>query len=410
MRQMIDDQLSARQPRVPNYSPNMDPTPRMTIATPEAEQEEYLRQRQALEDAARFKGFLPTPNPYARGLLPPTDEQSARLDAISQINPELTPNALARARLDAEREAARSLQPPPRTPGPSLGGSVPVGPEPDYGRFPTPTPPSRPDYRIRPTPDYGTPEYAKAKAAWYANPRNEGRIYKKEYAFNDPGDRPTIFLDPMENAPYPDYGPSESYMPFSPGQTMSYMPFSPGQTMSSYMPQGLRAEDLRPDGDTYMPQGLRAEDLRPDGDTYMPPTPALVAADIARRQAERGTQADTAYMPPAQANTAYMPSPTAAPVNTAYMPPAQANTAYMPSRQATPVNTAYMLPASANTTYMPSSAPTYGMSTAPTYGGQMREPSYSPKQAGKYSVDGPRLKNTGGLFNDLNAFFGRPQI
>ena len=70
---------------------------------------------------------------------------------------------------------------------------------------------------------------------------------------------------------------------------------------------------------------------------------------------------------------------------------------------------------------MPSSAPTYGMSstpsygmsnaqtTTPTYGGQIREPSFSPNQAGKYKVDGPRLKNTGGLFNDLNAFFGRPQ-
>jgi len=107
-----------------------------------------------------------------------------------------------------------------------------------------------------------------------------------------------------------------------------------------------------------------------------------------------------------------MPPPTDAPVNTAYMP----------SRRTVPVDTTYRPPASANTTYMPSSAPTYGMSstpsysmsnaqtTTPTYGGQIREPSYSPNQTGKYKVDGPRLKNTGGLFNDLNAFFGRPQI
>jgi hypothetical protein len=123
--------------------------------------------------------------------------------------------------------------------------------------------------------------------------------------------------------------------------------------------------------------------------------------------------ANTAYNAPPVANTAYMPPPTDAPVNTAYMP----------SRRTVPVDTTYRPPASANTTYMPSPSPTYGMSTTPTYnmststtptygtsnGGQMREPSFSPNQAGKYKVDGPRLRNTGGLFNDLNAFFGRPQ-
>ena len=145
---------------------------------------------------------------------------------------------------------------------------------------------------------------------------------------------------------------------------------------------------------------------------YMP-TPMDQAAPVA--------MASTAYNAPPVANTAYMPPPTDAPVNTAYNAPPVANTAYMPSRRTVPVDTTYRPPASANTTYMPSSAPTYGMSstpsygmsnaqtTTPTYGGQIREPSYSPNQAGKYKVDGPRLKNTGGLFNDLNAFFGRPQ-
>jgi hypothetical protein len=89
---------------------------------------------------------------------------------------------------------------------------------------------------------------------------------------------------------------------------------------------------------------------------------------------------------------------------------ARTNTAYMPPLQAASSNTAYM-PAT-NTAYVPSTIQTYGMSnatTTPTYAGQMKEPSYSPKQAGKYNVDGTRLRNTGGLFNDLNAFFGRPQ-
>ena len=134
---------------------------------------------------------------------------------------------------------------------------------------------------------------------------------------------------------------------------------------------------------------------------YMPTPMAQAAPPVA----------NTAYNAPPVANTAYMPPPTDAPVNTAYMP----------SRRTVPVDTTYRPPASANTTYMPSPSPTYGMSTTPTYnmsnaqtttpsyGGQIREPSYSPNQAGKYKVDSPRLKNTGGLFNDLNAFFGRPQ-
>ena len=153
----------------------------------------------------------------------------------------------------------------------------------------------------------------------------------------------------------------------------------------------------------------------------------------------------------------YMPAPMDAPVNTAYMPPAPVNTAYMPPPQAAPINTAYMPPAPANTTYKvpfrrsPSStstgfnsqplpvatnpsygsplqaAPAYGVSnatTTPSYGSPLQaapaygtsnasiygeRSSYSPKQAGKYNVDGTRLRNTGGLFNDLNAFFGRPQ-
>ena len=309
--------------------PDMDPTPRMTIATPEAERDEYLRRQKALEDAARFKGLLRdkqdrpapqinpdgtpyTPDPYATGLLPPTDAERARLDAISQINPELTPNALARARLDAEREAARPPQPPYMPPLQGAPGN-PYMP-------PLQGAPGNP-YSITPESELEPEELRRIQD------RLTGQIYTP---------------------------PSESYMP-------------PPAANTAYMPQVLRAEDLRPDGERYMP------------------------------------------------------SPTAAPVNTAYMPPPAANTAYMPPRQATPVNTAYMPPASANTTYMPSPAPTYGMSTTPTYnmsnaqtttpsyGGQIREPSFSPNQAGKYKVDSPRLKNTGGLFNDLNAFFGRPQ-
>jgi hypothetical protein len=148
---------------------------------------------------------------------------------------------------------------------------------------------------------------------------------------------------------------------------------------------------------------------------YMP-TPMDTSVTMA--QAAPVTMASTAYNAPPVANTAYMPPPTDAPVNTAYNAPPAANTAYMPSRRTVPVDTTYRPPA---TTYMPSPAPTYGMSstpsygmsnaqtTTPTYGGQIREPSFSPNQAGKYKVDGPRLKNTGGLFNDLNAFFGRPQ-
>ena len=142
------------------------------------------------------------------------------------------------------------------------------------------------------------------------------------------------------------------------------------------------------------------------------PVAMAQAAPVAMAQAAPPV-ANTAYNAPPVANTAYMPPPTDAPVNTAYMP----------SRRTVPVDTTYRPPASANTTYMPSPSPTYGMSTTPTYnmststtptygtsnGGQIREPSYSPNQAGKYKVDGPRLRNTGGLFNDLNAFFGRPQ-
>jgi hypothetical protein len=51
-------------------------------------------------------------------------------------------------------------------------------------------------------------------------------------------------------------------------------------------------------------------------------------------------------------------------------------------------------------------APIYGMSNASIYDGQ---PSYSMEQAGKYSADDARLRNTSGRFNDMNAFFGRSQ-
>jgi hypothetical protein len=267
---------------------------------------------------------------------------------------------------------------------------------PDYGRFPTPTPPSPPDYRIRPTPDaspeyniYNKEKYAQAKAAWFANPRNEGRTWKEEYAFNDPG-------EPMDRFIYslPPIGGEVAADP-EPEEYDGFVDSGTGQ-------RGFM-------GDKYMPTPM-------DTSVTM-----AQAAPVTMAQAAPVAMASTAYNAPPVASTAYMPPPTDAPVNTAYNAPPVANTAYMPSRRTVPVDTTYRPPASANTTYMPSSAPTYGMSstpsygmsnaqtTTPTYGGQIREPSFSPNQAGKYKVDGPRLKNTGGLFNDLNAFFGRPQ-
>ena len=424
VRQMIANQMSApRQPMFRAQMPDMDPTPRMTMPTPEAERDEYLRQRQALENAARFRGLLGnTPNPYARGLRPPTDAERARLDANSQVNPEMPLNDLARARLEAERPfnpgpeygsfpnpTPRPPSPPfpaPYTPGPSQGGSVPVGPELDYGRFPYIPTPIPPDYRIRPpaaSPEYNIynkEKYAQAKAAWFANPRNEGRIYKEEYAFNDPGEPNTIFL------------PDQERLRESDGQADREMAADPEpEEYDGFVDSGTGKRGFM--GDKYMP-------------TPMDTSVAMAqAAPVAMAQAAPPV-ANTAYNAPLVASTAYMPPPTAAPVNTAYMPPptdAPVNTAYMPSRRTVPVDTTYRPPASANTTYMPSPSPSYGMSTTPTYnmststtptygtsnGGQMREPSFSPNQAGKYKVDGPRLRNTGGLFNDLNAFFGRPQ-
>ena len=369
------------------------------------QEEIQVRQMMALQNAARSRGLLGnTPNPYARGLRPPTDAERARLDANSQVNPEMPLNDLARARLEAERPYTFPAPPPPgfdpRPPPPVLppgfdvrspppinpyppGFDVPpvLPPGPGYGRFPAPTPTPPPDYRIRPpaaSPEYNIynkEKYAQAKAAWFANPRNEGRIYKEEYAFNDPG-------EPMDNQIY-----------------------------------GEMAADPEPEEyDGFVDSGTGQRGFM--GDKYMP-TP--MDTSVAMAQAAPVAMAQAA---PPVANTAYMPPPTAAPVNTAYMPPptdAPVNTAYMPSRRTVPVDTTYRPPASANTTYMPSPSPTYGMSTTPTYhmsnaqtttpsyGRQIREPSYSPNQAGKYKVDSPRLKNTGGLFNDLNAFFGRPQ-
>ncbi len=242
--------------------------------------------------------------------------------------------------------------------------------------------------------------YARAKAAWFANPRNEGRIYKEEYAFNDPGEPRDnyIYLDPRKNSPgSPPLSPMGGEVATAP-EPEEYDGFvDSGTGRRGYL-------DFK-----YMPTPM-------DTSVTM-----AQAAPVAMDQAAPVAMASTAYNAPPVASTAYMPPPTDAPVNTAYNAPPAVNTAYMPSRRTVPVDTTYRPPAQANTTYMPSSAPTYGMSstpsygmsnaqtTTPTYGGQIREPSYSPNQAGKYKVDGPRLKNTGGLFNDLNAFFGRPQ-
>ena len=132
-----------------------------------------------------------------------------------------------------------------------------------------------------------------------------------------------------------------------------------------------------------------------------------------------------AYMPPRQPAPAYggntglrtmeyMPSRQPAPMNMAYMPPRQPapkNMAYMPSPQPAPLYRSpfQSAPAPMNAPAYGSplqAAPAYGTSNASIYDGQ---PSYSLKQAGKYGADDARLRNTGGRFNDMNAFFGRPQ-
>ena len=352
-------------------------------------------------------------------------------------------NDLARARLDAERPYTFPAPPPPDNPN-YYGGrpyTFPAPPPPgssEYGRFPAPIPfpflerpyhsaaPPPPDYRIRPpaaSPEYNIynkEKYAQAKAAWFANPRNEGRIYKEEYAFNDPGEPNTIFLpdqerlresdgqaDLREVAADPEPEEYDGFVDSGTGQR-GYLDFK-------YMPSpppvggGVAADPEPEEYDGFVNSGTGQRgylDFK-----YMPTPMAQAAPPVANTAYNAPPVANTAYNAPPVANTAYMPPPTDAPVNTAYMP----------SRRTVPVDTTYRPPASANTTYMPSPSPTYGMSTTPTYsmsnaqtttptyGGQIREPSYSPNQAGKYKVDSPRLKNTGGLFNDLNAFFGRPQ-
>ena len=62
-------------------------------------------------------------DPHATGLRPPTAEEAARLEAIAKKNPSLTPNELARERLNAERKAkdlpplpAETAVPPPSVP------------------------------------------------------------------------------------------------------------------------------------------------------------------------------------------------------------------------------------------------------------------------------------------------------
>lgn len=54
-------------------------------------------------------------DPESLGLRPPTAEEKARLEEISKKNPELTPNELARARLNEERKA-QGLAPLPAEP------------------------------------------------------------------------------------------------------------------------------------------------------------------------------------------------------------------------------------------------------------------------------------------------------
>ena len=440
VRQMIANQMSARQPMLRDQMPDMNPAPRMTRATPEAEQTEYRRQRTTLENAARFRGLLgntPTPNsttnyrsPYSReeierlmrdeeaqrlGLRPPTDAERARLDVT---NPEMPLNDLARARLEAER---------------------PFNPGPEYGSFPNPTP--RPPSPPFPAP--GTPltpeERARAereRQERLAERVRSGGMTPEEYALAIRPNPETSLLNPEELART--RAMEVAIRDAAGTATTPYVPPLNPLYLGNIWQGGLKggtpvggemAADPEPEEyDGFVDSGTGQRGFM--GDKYMPtPMDTSVAmaqaAPVAMAQAAPPV-ANTAYNAPLVASTAYMPPPTAAPVNTAYMPPptdAPVNTAYMPSRRTVPVDTTYRPPASANTTYMPSPSPSYGMSTTPTYnmststtptygtsnGGQRREPSFSPNQAGKYKVDGPRLRNTGGLFNDLNAFFGRPQ-
>ena len=390
-RQLMANQMSARQPMLRDQMPDMNPTPpygALPIATPTP--------RNPLEEAARFRGLLGPainyrppysreeierlmrdeeinrvgPNPYARGLRPPTDAERERFDAT---NPEMPLNDLALARLEAERLARLEAE--------RLSGA-PINPLPPG--FGDRTPPS---FNPLP-PDFMDEARRNAMADYYQRMGiNPGR--------------------PMDGSP-PGFSPNPYY----------YTGGTPIPPVGGEMAADPEPEEY--DGFVDSGTGRRGYlDFK-----YMPtpmdtsvtmaqaaPVTMAQAAPVTMAQAAPVTMASTAYNAPPVASTAYMPPATDAPVNTAYMP----------SRRTVPVDTTYRPPAQANTTYMPSSAPTYGMSstpsygmsnaqtTTPTYGGQIREPSFSPNQAGKYKADGPRLKNTGGLFNDLNAFFGRPQ-
>ena len=57
-------------------------------------------------------------DPHATGLRPPTPEERARLEAMAKKNPAMTPNDLARERLNAERKA-QGLPPLPAEPAPA---------------------------------------------------------------------------------------------------------------------------------------------------------------------------------------------------------------------------------------------------------------------------------------------------
>lgn len=400
-----------------------------------------VRQMKALQDAARFKGLLGnTPNPYARGLRPPTDAERARLDVT---NPEMPLNDLARARLEAERPfnpGSTTLY----TPRPPDNSNYYTGGTPDYS-ISSPRAPSETmaKYYQR-TPDASLPPYPVSPPS-LINPlppdfmeqarRNAMADYYQRGALTPVGQwNPDGTLPPVggEMAADPEPEEYDGFVDSGTGQR-GYLDF---KYMPTPMDTSVAMAQAAPVSTAYnAPPALALSDpeeydrriqayyRRPVAEGELRPQDAILsAADVVARNAP----VSTAYNAPPVASTAYMPPPTDAPVNTAYMPPptdAPVNTAYMPSRRTVPVDTTYRPPASANTTYMPSPSPSYGMSTTPTYnmststtptygtsnGGQIREPSFSPNQAGKYKVDGPRLRNTGGLFNDLNAFFGRPQ-
>jgi len=205
-----------------------------------------------------------------------------------------------------------------------------------------------------------------------------------------------------------------------------------------FVPDNTRYGGVNPDGTNYVPDNPRYGGVNPDNINYPGGSPNFYGINYAGGDSGTGPRTMD-YRPSPQPAPVYTPPPVNVPRTMEYRPSPQPAPVYTPPRQSSPVNTAYMpsrqpapiyrpspqpaqlyrspfqaaptygSPFQAAPTYgsPPQPAPTYGVANAPTYGGQ---PSYSPKQAGKYGVGSPQLRNTGGRFNDMNAFFGRSQI